>query len=155
MNFPRGLGLGVLRGGVFRRVRDWRARRELKASGCNGCLGMKLPRMDEATSQNQLGGSGGPAGVANRQNLEEPTQRVQYSIPGILHFIQHEWARFEMERSQWELERAELQVCFASRFSLRLPRDTLWECPSAPCACSALARGLQPGQGRQFPKYGK
>ncbi|KAK7005379.1 hypothetical protein SK128_008896 [Halocaridina rubra] len=69
--------------------------------------------MEEASSQNQLVGSGGvssPAGVANRQNLEEaPNQRLQYSIPGILHFIQHEWARFEMERSQWELERAELQ----------------------------------------------
>ncbi|XP_071541651.1 striatin-3 isoform X4 [Panulirus ornatus] len=74
---------------------------------------MKLPRMEEASSQNQLGGSGGPAGVANRQNLEEPSPRVQYSIPGILHFIQHEWARFEMERSQWELERAELQAKIA------------------------------------------
>lgn len=36
--------------------------------------------------------------------------RAQYSIPGILHFLQHEWARFEVERSQWEVERAELQV---------------------------------------------
>ncbi|XP_064086558.1 striatin-4-like isoform X3 [Macrobrachium nipponense] len=77
---------------------------------------MKLPTtMDEATSQNQLGGgSGTPAGVAaNRQNLEEANQRLQYSIPGILHFIQHEWARFEMERSQWDLERAELQAKIA------------------------------------------
>ncbi|CAB4065625.1 STRN1_3_4 [Lepeophtheirus salmonis] len=37
-------------------------------------------------------------------------QRVNYSIPGILHFIQHEWSRFEMERNQWEEERAELQT---------------------------------------------
>ena len=36
--------------------------------------------------------------------------RTQYSIPGILHFLQHEWARFEVERAQWEVERAELQV---------------------------------------------
>lgn len=36
--------------------------------------------------------------------------RSHYTIPGILHFIQHEWARFEMERAQWEVERAELQV---------------------------------------------
>ena len=35
---------------------------------------------------------------------------LQYSIPGILHFLQHEWARFEMERGQWEVEKAELQV---------------------------------------------
>ncbi len=38
------------------------------------------------------------------------TARAQYSIPGILHFLQHEWARFEVERAQWEMERAELQV---------------------------------------------
>ncbi|KAL6050802.1 hypothetical protein STEG23_015340, partial [Scotinomys teguina] len=35
--------------------------------------------------------------------------RAQYSLPGILHFLQHEWARFEVERAQWEVERAELQ----------------------------------------------
>lgn len=39
--------------------------------------------------------------------------RAQYSIPGILHFLQHEWARFEVERAQWEMERAELQVRIA------------------------------------------
>jgi len=36
--------------------------------------------------------------------------RAAYTIPGILHFVQHEWARFEMERAHWEVERAELQV---------------------------------------------
>ncbi|XP_059385948.1 striatin isoform X1 [Carassius carassius] len=41
------------------------------------------------------------------------TARAQYSIPGILHFLQHEWARFEVERAQWELERAELQAQIA------------------------------------------
>jgi hypothetical protein len=35
---------------------------------------------------------------------------TKFTIPGILHFIQHEWARFEMERAHWEVERAELQV---------------------------------------------
>lgn len=34
-------------------------------------------------------------------------------MPGILHFLQTEWARFEMERSQWEVERAELQARIA------------------------------------------
>lgn len=34
----------------------------------------------------------------------------KFTIPSILHFIQHEWARFEMERAHWEVERAELQV---------------------------------------------
>ncbi|KAF4107791.1 striatin isoform X2 [Onychostoma macrolepis] len=41
------------------------------------------------------------------------TARAQYSIPGILHFLQHEWARFEVERTQWEMERAELQAQIA------------------------------------------
>ncbi|XP_067287112.1 striatin isoform X1 [Pseudorasbora parva] len=39
--------------------------------------------------------------------------RAQYSIPGILHFLQHEWARFEVDRAQWEVERAELQAQIA------------------------------------------
>jgi hypothetical protein len=31
-------------------------------------------------------------------------------VPGILHFIKHEWSRFEKERASWEVEKAELQV---------------------------------------------
>jgi hypothetical protein len=27
-----------------------------------------------------------------------------------LHFIEHEWQRFQAERSQWDTDRAELQV---------------------------------------------
>ncbi|KAM3931920.1 striatin isoform 2-T2 [Leptodactylus fuscus] len=50
------------------------------------------------------GGGGGGTGAAGR---------AQYSIPGILHFLQHEWARFEVERAQWEVERAELQAQIA------------------------------------------
>ncbi|XP_033105020.1 striatin-3-like isoform X3 [Anneissia japonica] len=45
--------------------------------------------------------------------LEDDNSRSKYTIPGILHFIQHEWARFEMERAQWEVERAELQARIA------------------------------------------
>ena len=80
---------------------------------------MKIPSQyggptmeDSSPSQNhngQLGPSGGGISVGNKQS-DEGSQRTQYSIPGILHFIQHEWARFEMERSQWEVDRAELQV---------------------------------------------
>ncbi|XP_069772809.1 striatin-3 isoform X2 [Narcine bancroftii] len=44
---------------------------------------------------------------------QEELQRPQYTIPGILHYIQHEWARFEMERAHWEVERAELQARIA------------------------------------------
>lgn len=51
-------------------------------------------------------GIGGPGGGPNNQQATTP----QYTIPGILHFIQHEWSRFELERSQWDVDRAELQV---------------------------------------------
>ncbi|XP_039252174.2 striatin-3-like [Styela clava] len=36
-----------------------------------------------------------------------------YTMPGILHFIQHEWSKFEMDRAQWEVEKAELQARIA------------------------------------------
>lgn len=66
----------------------------------------------------QNGGSQ-PGSVINNKQNEEAAQRTQYSIPGILHFIQHEWARFELERSQWEVDRAELQVCVMSHRPVR------------------------------------
>ncbi|XP_065176566.1 striatin-like [Sycon ciliatum] len=34
----------------------------------------------------------------------------QYSMPGVVQFIQHEWSMFERERARWEVERAELQA---------------------------------------------
>uniref|UniRef100_A0A4W3GLT9 Striatin n=1 Tax=Callorhinchus milii TaxID=7868 RepID=A0A4W3GLT9_CALMI len=59
------------------------------------------------------GGMGGP-GIGSRspqqQGQEGEAPRAQYNIPGILHFLQHEWARFEVEKTQWDVERAELQA---------------------------------------------
>lgn len=52
----------------------------------------------------------GGISINSKQSQDNHNQRPHYSIPGILHYIQHEWARFEMERAQWEVERAELQV---------------------------------------------
>uniref|UniRef100_G3SEP6 Striatin n=1 Tax=Gorilla gorilla gorilla TaxID=9595 RepID=G3SEP6_GORGO len=55
-------------------------------------------------------GAGGAKGLGP---LAEAAAAAQYSLPGILHFLQHEWARFEVERAQWEVERAELQAQIA------------------------------------------
>lgn len=68
--------------------------------------------MEDGSLNHQNGVQMTPQGntnVNNKQN-EETNPKAQYSIPGILHFIQHEWARFELERSQWEVDKAELQV---------------------------------------------
>ena len=80
---------------------------------------MKIPEsgtMEDGPNSAPHNGQLGPSGVGTSSssvkvnNGDDNNPRTQYSIPGILHFIQHEWARFEMERSQWEVERAELQV---------------------------------------------
>ena len=59
-------------------------------------------------------------GSKNNGNTETNSNSMLYSIPGILHFIQHEWARFEIERAHWEVERAELQVDFITHKILNL-----------------------------------
>ncbi|XP_013365837.1 PREDICTED: striatin-3 isoform X3 [Chinchilla lanigera] len=60
------------------------------------------------------GGGGAPASEgAGPPAGPELSRPQQYTIPGILHYIQHEWARFEMERAHWEVERAELQARIA------------------------------------------
>lgn len=99
---------------------------------------MKIPInsfsvMEESSINHQNGGQMGPQGTAipnNKQN-EDSNPKAQYSIPGILHFIQHEWARFELERSQWEVDKAELQVIVFNNMSLQLMltiiRLTSWD----------------------------
>lgn len=83
---------------------------------------MKIPEsgtMEDGPNSAPHNGQLGPSGLGTSSssvkanNNDENNPRTQYSIPGILHFIQHEWARFEMERSQWEVERAELQARIA------------------------------------------
>lgn len=84
----------------------------MKTTGDDPLLRAKnlLIMEDPSIVQNgsQLGLQGGQ--VTNIKQNDENNTKAQYSIPGILHFIQHEWARFELERSQWEVDRAELQV---------------------------------------------
>ncbi|XP_069807308.1 striatin-3 isoform X4 [Dendropsophus ebraccatus] len=68
-----------------------------------------------ASTRPQVGGPGQAQGqgVPSEPGCELPARPPQYTIPGILHYIQHEWARFEMERAHWEVERAELQARIA------------------------------------------
>merc|ERR1719151_444361 len=74
-------------------------------------------RMDELkdveSAASAAGGSLNSMGVAGGRNGSGANNGLQYSIPGILHFLQHEWSRFEMERGQWEVEKAELQARIA------------------------------------------
>ena len=65
--------------------------------------------MEEPISQLEQYGVRSGGINAGKQHDDMPP-RPQYSMPGILHFLQTEWARFEMDRAQWDVDRAELQV---------------------------------------------
>jgi len=72
----------------------------------SGAMGAGMDESSGSGGASSLGVGGSPQRVISGAAAAMP----QYSIPGILHFLQHEWSRFEMERSQWEVEKAELQV---------------------------------------------
>ncbi|KAM9070364.1 striatin-3 isoform 3-T3 [Sarcophilus harrisii] len=99
--------------------------------GGGGGPGMAAPRQQQqqqgpGVNMNLQSGAGGGAAAGGGQPTAaaaaesagpstgpELSRPQQYTIPGILHYIQHEWARFEMERAHWEVERAELQARIA------------------------------------------
>lgn len=94
------------------------------AGGGGGGQGMAAPprpqqgpggNLSLPPGANGAPGAGGPAAAeaAGPPAGPELSRPQQYTIPGILHYIQHEWARFEMERAHWEVERAELQARIA------------------------------------------
>ncbi|XP_074852998.1 striatin-3 isoform X2 [Carettochelys insculpta] len=72
-----------------------------------GCVG---PGGGGAGQSPQVPAAAAGQDAGDRAELSRPQH---YTIPGILHYIQHEWARFEMERAHWEVERAELQARIA------------------------------------------
>ncbi|KAL6744223.1 hypothetical protein Aduo_017181 [Ancylostoma duodenale] len=52
-------------------------------------------------------------GVVQQQQSEqkdEQNRRPPYTMHGVLHFLQHEWSKYEMEKAKWEMERAEMQA---------------------------------------------
>ena len=65
-----------------------------------------------------------PVQVTNPQDL---------SLAGVLHFLQTEWRRYERERNEWEIERAEMRVCLPkqSRLSLKRLSPSRRELPSS------------------------
>ncbi|XP_055540382.1 striatin-3 isoform X2 [Wyeomyia smithii] len=91
--------------------------------GLGGMINNSTGGMNNNNKPVGLGGTGsGGSGQDDQNNKAAPTQ---YSIPGILHFIQHEWARFELERSQWDVDRAELQAKIAVLLGERKGQESL------------------------------
>ncbi|CAH1757118.1 13009_t:CDS:10 [Entrophospora sp. SA101] len=48
-----------------------------------------------------------------QQQVQHQTQAPEYTLPGVLHFLQVEWRRYERDRNEWEIERAEMKARIA------------------------------------------
>lgn len=85
------------------------------------------PPPQQQQQQSQPPAVSGPQ-VMQQSGTGQQQQQQQYSIPGILSYLQYEWQRFELERQQWTVERAELQARISllqgQLFSL-FPRATI------------------------------
>ena len=70
--------------------------------------------------QNPLGQPGQGQGIP-----PPPPQNGQdFTLSSVLHFLQTEWRRYERDRNEWEIERAEMRVSLVTFYSpLRLPLD--------------------------------
>jgi hypothetical protein len=74
------------------------------------------PNANLTNGNSNNGGGGSLNGSNNNNNNNNNTSNNNerppnvYTMPGILHYLQHEWNRFEFERQQWDVERSELMV---------------------------------------------
>ncbi|CAB4406266.1 unnamed protein product [Rhizophagus irregularis] len=48
-----------------------------------------------------------------QQQVQQQSQTPEYTLPGVLHFLQSEWRRYERDRNEWEIERAEMKARIA------------------------------------------
>jgi hypothetical protein len=45
-----------------------------------------------------------------QQSNNNSNRETKYTMPGVLHYLQHEWSKYEYDKQQWELDKAELLV---------------------------------------------
>lgn len=60
-----------------------------------------------AAAANGSSGVGAPGSQDAASSVQQP---AEYSLAGILHYLQSEWRRYEKDRNEWEIERAEMRV---------------------------------------------
>jgi striatin 1/3/4 len=54
-----------------------------------------------------------------------PQNGQDFTLSSVLHFLQTEWRRYERDRNEWEIERAEMRVCSFFFFFPSFPLLTL------------------------------
>lgn len=63
--------------------------------------------------QQQQGRPGQPGGVQGGGE-PQPNAPPEMNLANVLHYLQSEWRRWERDRNEWEIERAEMRVSSAS-----------------------------------------
>ncbi|PWN17923.1 WD40 repeat-like protein [Microstroma glucosiphilum] len=62
---------------------------------------------------NGLQPNGAPAANGGGSQDAASSSQPEYSLAGILHYLQSEWRRYEKDRNEWEIERAEMRARIA------------------------------------------
>ena len=76
----------------------------------------QMQNQQQAQMANQAQGS-----VDGQSNAASgPSSGPEMSLAGVLHYLQSEWRRWERDRNEWEIERAEMRVGFACGPACRL-----------------------------------
>ena len=76
-------------------------------------LPMLGPNLQVQQNKLQQGGQPGPQQQQGPQPSEiplPPQSGQDFTLSSVLHFLQTEWRRYERDRNEWEIERAEMRV---------------------------------------------
>ena len=87
-------------------------RHALMLSNIAGLHGQAGQQFQQQQPQQQQGQQQQQQQQANQAPPPPPPLNGQdMNLSNILHFLQSEWRRYERERNEWEIERAEMRVC--------------------------------------------
>ncbi|TRY92213.1 hypothetical protein DNTS_026219, partial [Danionella cerebrum] len=87
------------------------------------------------------------APMAGSSQLRDPQEgEAGLSLPGILHFIQYEWSRFQTEKYRWEAERDELRTDFWRKSTFYVTEKRQKSRSPAAIAQVAFLQGERKGQ---------
>lgn len=56
------------------------------------------------------GGGMGPNTASDGQSNSQAPSAPEMNLANVLHYLQSEWRRWERDRNEWEIERAEMRV---------------------------------------------
>lgn len=75
------------------------------------------------TSNNDSNSSSSSNNSSSQQQQQQQSninlnKEAKYTMPGVLHYLQHEWSKYEYDKQQWELEKAELLVSLKKNLNI-------------------------------------